>query len=163
MVIGVYPGTFDPLTRGHEDLVRRAHGICSKLVIGVADSRSKGTLFSLEERVEMAREAVSCYHNVEVEPFKGLLKDFAATCGARIVIRGLRAVSDFEYEFQLAGMNHYLMPDVDTVFLTPTDQFQFISGTLVREIALFGGDVSRFVSPAVASRLEAKRRERAPV
>ncbi|MET0509713.1 MAG: pantetheine-phosphate adenylyltransferase [Burkholderiaceae bacterium] len=160
MVTAVYPGTFDPLTRGHEDLVRRAQGICSRLVIGVADSRSKGTLFNLEERVEMAREAVSSFDNVEVAPFTGLLKDFAQRCGARIVIRGLRAVSDFEYEFQLAGMNHYLMPDVDTVFLTPTDQFQFISGTLVREIALFGGDVERFVSPSVVARLEAKRQER---
>lgn len=160
-MIAVYPGTFDPLTKGHEDLVRRAESMCSKLILGVADSRAKGTLFSLDERVEMAREAVQAYDHVVVEPFKGLLKDFAERCGARIVIRGLRAVSDFEYEFQLAGMNHYLMPDVDTVFLTPTDQFQFISGTLVREIAMFGGDVTRFVSPAVAVRLEQKRQERA--
>ena len=159
-MIAVYPGTFDPLTRGHEDLVRRAEGMCSKLILGVADSRAKGTLFTLDERVEMAEEAVQAYSHVSVEPFTGLLKDFAERLGARIVIRGLRAVSDFEYEFQLAGMNHYLMPKVDTVFLTPTDQVQFISGTLVREIAMFGGDVSRFVSPAVASRLERKRLER---
>ncbi len=159
-MIAVYPGTFDPLTRGHEDLVRRAEGMCSKLILGVADSRAKGTLFSLDERVDMAREAVKPYSHVVVEPFTGLLKDFAERSGARIVIRGLRAVSDFEYEFQLAGMNHYLMPKVDTVFLTPTDKVQFISGTLVREIAMFGGDVSRFVSPAVASRLEQKRKER---
>lgn len=159
-MIAVYPGTFDPLTRGHEDLVRRAEGMCSKLILGVADSRAKGTLFTLDERVEMAEEAVQAYSHVSVEPFTGLLKDFAERLGARIVIRGLRAVSDFEYEFQLAGMNHYLMPKVDTVFLTPTDQVQFISGTLVREIAMFGGDVSRFVSPAVAGRLERKRLER---
>ena len=159
-MIAVYPGTFDPLTRGHEDLVRRAEGMCSKLILGVADSRAKGTLFSLDERVDMAKEAVRPYDHVEVQPFTGLLKDFAERVGARIVIRGLRAVSDFEYEFQLAGMNHYLMPKVDTVFLTPTDKVQFISGTLVREIAMFGGDVSRFVSPAVATRLEQKRKER---
>ena len=159
-MIAVYPGTFDPLTRGHEDLVRRAEGMCSKLILGVADSRAKGTLFTLDERVEMAKEAVQAYPHVSVEPFTGLLKDFAERVGARIVIRGLRAVSDFEYEFQLAGMNHYLMPQVDTVFFAPTDGFQFVTGTLVREIAMFGGDVSRFVSPAVAGRLERKRRER---
>lgn len=160
MLIAVYPGTFDPLTRGHEDLVRRASGICGKLVLGIADSRSKGTLFSLDERVAMAREAVAGFGNVEVQAFSGLLKDFAERNKARMVVRGLRAVSDFEYEFQMAGMNHYLMPDVDTVFLTPTDQFQFISGTLVREIALFGGDVSRFVSPSINQRLVAKGAER---
>ena len=160
MLIGIYPGSFDPLTSGHEDLVRRASGICGRLVLGVADSRSKNTLFSLEERVEMAREAVAGFGHVDVQPFAGLLSDFVGRIGARVVIRGLRAVSDFDYEFQMAGMNHYLMPDVDTVFLTPTDKFQFISGTLVREIALFGGDVSRFVSPAINQRLIAKALER---
>ncbi len=160
MLIGIYPGTFDPLTTGHEDLVRRAAGICERLVLGVADSRSKNTLFSLDERVDMARESVARFGHVEVQPFSGLLKDFVSRVNARVVIRGLRAVSDFEYEFQMAGMNHYLMPDVDTVFLTPTDKFQFISGTLVREIAMFGGDVSRFVSPSINQRLIAKAAQR---
>ncbi|MFM1849908.1 pantetheine-phosphate adenylyltransferase [Betaproteobacteria bacterium LSUCC0115] len=149
MTIAVYPGTFDPLTRGHEDLVRRAAKLFDKLVVGVADSRSKKPFFTLVERVEIAKEILSHYPNVEVKGFQGLLKDFVREQDARVIIRGLRAVSDFEYEFQMAGMNRYLMPDVETMFLTPSDQYQFISGSIVREIATLGGDVSKFVFPSV--------------
>jgi len=149
MTIAVYPGTFDPLTRGHEDLVRRAAKLFDRLVVGVADSRSKKPFFTLTERVEIAKEILSHYPNVEVRGFQGLLKDFVREQDARVIIRGLRAVSDFEYEFQMAGMNRYLMPDVETMFLTPSDQYQFISGSIVREIATLGGDVSKFVFPSV--------------
>ncbi|MDF3036354.1 MAG: pantetheine-phosphate adenylyltransferase [Paucimonas sp.] len=156
MVIAVYPGTFDPLTRGHEDLVRRASGLFDKLVVGVADSRNKRPFFSLDERLEIANEVLGHYPNVTVESFSGLLKDFVRRHDARIIVRGLRAVSDFEYEFQMAGMNRYLLPDVETMFLTPSDQYQFISGTIVREIALLGGDVSKFVFPSVEKWLKQK-------
>ncbi|MEG1833750.1 MAG: pantetheine-phosphate adenylyltransferase [Burkholderiaceae bacterium] len=156
MVIAVYPGTFDPLTRGHEDLVRRASGLFSKLVVGVADSRNKKPFFSLDERIGIAREVLSHYPNVEVAGFRGLLKDFVRDQNARVIVRGLRAVSDFEYEFQMAGMNRYLLPDVETMFLTPSDQYQFISGTFVREIAVMGGDVSKFVFPSVERCLKLK-------
>ena len=149
MTVAAYPGTFDPLTRGHEDLVRRAAKLFDKLVVGVADSRSKKPFFTLVERVEIAKEILSHYPNVEVKGFQGLLKDFVRDQDARVIIRGLRAVSDFEYEFQMAGMNRYLMPDVETMFLTPSDQYQFISGSIVREIATLGGDVSKFVFPSV--------------
>lgn len=149
MTIAVYPGTFDPFTRGHEDLVRRAARLFDHLVVGVADSRSKRPFFSLNERVEIAREILSHYPNVTVAGFQGLLKDFVREHDAKVIIRGLRAVSDFEYEFQMAGMNRYLLPDVETMFLTPSDQYQFISGTIVREIATLGGDVSKFVFPSV--------------
>jgi len=149
MVSAVYPGTFDPLTRGHEDLVRRASGLFERLVVGVADSKAKRPFFSLDERLDIAREVLGHYPNVEVEGFSGLLKDFVRRHDARVIVRGLRAVSDFEYEFQMAGMNRYLLPDVETLFLTPSDQYQFISGTIVREIAVLGGDVSKFVFPSV--------------
>jgi len=149
MITAVYPGTFDPLTRGHEDLVRRASGLFERVVVGVADSINKRPYFNLDERVEIAREVLSHYPNVAVEPFRGLLKDFVRSQNARVIVRGLRAVSDFEYEFQMAGMNRYLLPDVETLFLTPSDQYQFISGTIVREIAQLGGDVSKFVFPSV--------------
>lgn len=148
-VTAVYPGTFDPFTRGHEDLVRRASGLFHKVVVGVAESRAKAPFFSLDERLTIAREVLSHYPNVEVAAFSGLLSDFVRAQGARVIVRGLRAVSDFEYEFQMAGMNRYLLPDVETLFLTPSDQYQFISGTIVREIALLGGDVSKFVFPSV--------------
>lgn len=157
MVTAVYPGTFDPLTRGHEDLVRRASNIFDRLVVGVADSRSKGPWFSLEERLDIAREVLGHYSNVRVEGFSGLLKDFVRKHEARVIVRGLRAVSDFEYEFQMAGMNRYLLPDVETMFLTPSDQYQFISGTFVREIAQLGGDVSKFVFPSVENWLNRKQ------
>jgi pantetheine-phosphate adenylyltransferase len=156
MVTAVYPGTFDPLTRGHEDLVRRASGLFDTLVVGVADSKNKQPFFTLEERITIANEVLGHYPNVRVEGFSGLLKDFVRKVDARIILRGLRAVSDFEYEFQMAGMNRYLLPDVETMFLTPSDQYQFISGTIVREIAQFGGDVSKFVFPSVDRWLQAK-------
>ena len=156
MTVAVYPGTFDPFTRGHEDLVRRASSIFTKLIVGVADSKNKRPIFTLEERIEIAKEVLSHYPNVEIAGFSGLLKDFAREHSARVIIRGLRAVSDFEYEFQMAGMNRYLLPDVETLFLTPSDQYQFISGTFVREIALMGGDVSKFVFPSVEKWLHKK-------
>lgn len=156
MVIAVYPGTFDPLTRGHEDLVRRGASVFDKLVVGVADSRAKGPFFSMDERIAIAREVLGHYPNVEVAGFRGLLKDFVREQGARVIVRGLRAVSDFEYEFQMAGMNRHLLPDVETMFMTPSEQYQFISGTIVREIATLGGDVSKFVFPSVDKWLKAK-------
>ena len=154
MTVAVYPGTFDPFTRGHEDLVRRASSIFTKLIVGVADSKNKRPIFTLEERIELAKEVLSHYPNVEIAGFSGLLKDFAREHSARVIVRGLRAVSDFEYEFQMAGMNRYLLPDVETLFLTPSDQYQFISGPFVREIALMGGDVSKFVFPSVEKWLQ---------
>ncbi|WP_287496210.1 pantetheine-phosphate adenylyltransferase [Pandoraea sp. CB10b_02] len=156
MVVAIYPGTFDPLTRGHEDLVRRAAGIFDKLVVGVADSKNKKPFFTLQERIDIAREVLGHYPNVSVEGFSGLLKDFVRKHQARVIVRGLRAVSDFEYEFQMAGMNRYLLPDVETMFMTPSDQYQFISGTIVREIAQLGGDVSKFVFPSVEKWLVTK-------
>ena len=149
----VYPGTFDPFTRGHEDLVRRASRIFDEIIVAVARSRNKNPLFGLEERVEIAREVLGRFPNVEVVGFDGLLIDFMRQRGARILLRGLRAVSDFEYEFQMAGMNRKLFPDIETVFLTPADEYMFISATMVREIARLGGDVRGFVHPVVAERL----------
>ena len=156
MIKAVYPGTFDPLTRGHEDLVRRAGKLFGAVILAVADSHSKRTFFSLEERVAMAREVLGDMKSVEVVGFSGLLIDFVRQHGARVVLRGLRAVSDFEYEFQLAGMNRSLDPDFETIFLTPSEQHMFISATLVREIATLGGDVSKFVDPRVGARLSKK-------
>jgi len=161
MLIGVYPGTFDPLTRGHEDLVRRASKLVDQLVVGVADSRAKRPFFSLQERLDIATEVLGHYPNVKVASFSGLLKDFVRQHNAKIIVRGLRAVSDFEYEFQMAGMNRYLLPDVETLFLTPSDQYQFISGTIVREIALLGGDVSKFVFPSVEKWLRERLKKNA--
>jgi pantetheine-phosphate adenylyltransferase len=158
MIKAVYPGTFDPLTRGHEDLVRRASTLFDALIVGVADSKAKRTFFNLQERVEMARESLGALQNVQVVGFSGLLIEFIRQHGARVVLRGLRAVSDFEYEFQLAGMNRSLYPDFETIFLTPSEQHMFISATLVREIALLGGDVSKFVDPRVEARLKQKVR-----
>ncbi|MEH0167862.1 pantetheine-phosphate adenylyltransferase [Paucibacter sp. JuS9] len=153
VLTAVYPGTFDPMTLGHEDLMRRASRLFERLIIAVAAGHHKRTMFSIEERLEIATELASRYPNVEVIPFRGLLRDFVVQHDGKVVVRGLRAVSDFEYEFQMAGMNRKLMPEVETVFLTPSDQFQFISGTFVREIATLGGDVSQFVSPSVRERL----------
>lgn len=149
----VYPGTFDPMTLGHEDLMRRASRLFPALILAVAAGHHKQTMFDIDERLSIARELAQPYPNVEVTSFSGLLRDFVVGRGARVVVRGLRAVSDFEYEFQMAGMNRQLMPDVETVFLTPSDQFQFVSGTFVREIARLGGDVSKFVAPSVLERL----------
>lgn len=155
MIKVVYPGTFDPITRGHEDVVRRAAGLFGEVIVAVAESRAH-TLFTLEERVDMAREVFADFTNVRVEGFNGLLMNFVQAHDARVVLRGLRAVSDFEYEFQLAGMNRNLYPEVETLFLTPAEQYTFISATMVREVARFGGDVGKFVSPLVAARLQQK-------
>ncbi|MBI4808666.1 MAG: pantetheine-phosphate adenylyltransferase [Nitrosomonadales bacterium] len=151
----IYPGTFDPITRGHEDVVRRAAGLFGEVVVAVAASRT-ATLFTLDERVAMAREVFAGFDNVKVEGFDGLLMNYVRSKDARVVLRGLRAVSDFEYEFQMAGMNRTLHPDVETVFLTPAEQYTFISASIVREIARFGGDVSKFVSPSVVAKLKTK-------
>ncbi len=156
MIRVVYPGTFDPITRGHEDVVRRAAGLFGEVVVAVAASRS-ATMFSLEDRVAMAREIFTGFTNVRVEGFDDLLMNYVRAQDARVVLRGLRAVSDFEYEFQMAGMNRSLHPDVETVFLTPAEQYTFISASMVREIARFGGDVSKFVSPLVAAKLIEKK------
>ncbi|WP_290641523.1 pantetheine-phosphate adenylyltransferase [Aquabacterium sp.] len=149
----VYPGTFDPMTLGHADLMRRASQLFGRLILAVAAGHHKRTMFTIDERLAMAKELASEYDNVEVIAFSGLLRDFVVNNGGKVVVRGLRAVSDFEYEFQMAGMNRQLMPDVETVFLTPSDQYQFVSGTFVREIAMLGGDVSKFVAPSVLARL----------
>ena len=162
MVRAVYPGTFDPLTRGHEDLFRRAAGLYDQIIVGIADSRSKRPLFTLDERLEIAREALAPYKNVQIEPFRGLLVNFAKQHHAQVILRGVRSVADFEYEAQLAGMNRQLMPGVETVFMTPSENVQFISATLVREIAGLGGDVSQFVSPSVKLRLDEKIAKKAP-
>jgi pantetheine-phosphate adenylyltransferase len=160
MIKAVYPGTFDPITRGHEDLVRRASALFDELVVGVAGSTTKQPFFSLTERVRLAREVLAPYENVKVEAFDGLLMDFVRAQKARAILRGLRAVSDFEYEFQMAGMNRNLHPDVETLFLTPSEQYMFISATIVREIASLGGDVGQFVHPRVRQALAKKVEER---
>ena len=152
----VYPGTFDPFTRGHEDLVRRASRLFDVVVVAIADSAAKQPFFPAAERIEMAREVLRPYANVEVLGFSSLLMEFVKAQGAQAVVRGLRAVSDFEYEFQMAGMNRNLYPDVETLFLTPSEQYMFVSATIVREIAKFGGDVSQFVHPLVHQRLREK-------
>lgn len=156
MIRVVYPGTFDPITCGHEDVVRRAAGLFGEVIVAVAASRV-ATLFTLDERVAMAREVFADYHNVKVEGFDELLMNYVREKDARVVLRGLRAVSDFEYEFQMAGMNRNLHPDVETVFLTPAERYTFISASMVREIARFGGDVSKFVSPSVEAKLKNKK------
>ena len=152
-VIAVYPGTFDPITLGHEDVVRRACQLFDHVIVAVAAGHHKKTLFSLDERLEMVREAVAPYPNATVESFSGLVRDFVVAKGGKAMVRGLRAVTDFDYEFQLAGMNRHLMPEVETVFLTPGDKYQFISSTFVREIASLGGEVDKFVSANVQARL----------
>ena len=149
----VYPGTFDPMTLGHEDLMRRAAGLFDKLILAVAAGHHKRTMFTIAERLDIAREIAKPYGNIEVVAFRGLLRDFVVANNGGVVVRGLRAVSDFEYEFQMAGMNRQLMPEVETVFMTPSDQYQFVSSTFVREIASLGGDVSKFVAPSVLRRL----------
>ncbi len=154
--IAVYPGTFDPMTLGHADLMARASRLFGRLILAVAAGHHKKTMFSLDERLAMAKELAAEHANVEVIAFEGLLRDFVVGHDGKVVVRGLRAVSDFEYEFQMAGMNRQLMPEVETVFLTPSDQYQFVSGTFVREIAMLGGDVSKFVAPTVLARLKAR-------
>jgi pantetheine-phosphate adenylyltransferase len=158
MNTAVYPGTFDPITNGHSDIIARASRLFSKVVVAVAANPGKQPVFELHERVKLATEALSDLQNVEVREFDTLLVDFARECGAAVILRGLRAVSDFEYEFQLAGMNRRLAPDVETMFLTPAEKFSYISSSLVREIAALGGDVTEFVNPAVAAALAEKVR-----
>ena len=157
-VIAVYPGTFDPMTLGHEDVIRRATQLFDRVIVAVAAGHHKKSLFTMQERVEMARSALAPYPQVTVESFSGLVRDFVVARGAKAMVRGVRAVTDFDYEFQLAGMNRHLMPEVETVFLTPSDKYQFISSTFVREIAVLGGEVDKFVSPLVQQRLAEKVR-----
>jgi len=154
--IAIYPGTFDPITNGHEDLVKRGARIFDQLVVAIADSRRKGPLFSLDERIDMAAEILSPIKNVKVVGFDILLADFATQSNANVILRGLRAVSDFEYEFQLASMNRHLIPDIETMFLTPAEQFSFISSSLIKEIAMLDGDVSEFADPVVQQALKQK-------
>ena len=157
-VIAVYPGTFDPMTLGHEDVIRRATQLFDRVIVAVAAGHHKKAMFTLQERIEMAKVVVQGYEQVEVASFSGLLRDFVVARGGKAMVRGLRAVTDFDYEFQLAGMNRSLMPEVETVFLTPSDKYQFISSTFVREIAVLGGEVDKFVSRDVQQRLMEKVR-----
>ena len=152
----VYPGTFDPITNGHVDLVERASHLFDHLIVAIAASRNKHPLFSLDERVALARESLAHCHRIEVRGFNCLLADFVKQTGAQGLIRGLRAVSDFEYEFQLANMNRALLPEMESIFLTPSEQFSYISSSLIREIASFGGDVSAFVPTPVERALQRK-------
>ena len=153
--VAIYPGTFDPITLGHEDLVRRASKLFDKLILAIAESPAKRPLFDLAERVSLAREILGDIKNVEIVGFNTLLMNFVHDRGAKVILRGLRAASDFEYEFQMAGMNRSVYPEVETLFLTPGEQHMFISSTMVREIARLGGDVSKFVQPCVEKRLRA--------
>ena len=154
--IAVYPGTFDPLTLGHEDIVRRAANLFDEVIVAVAGSTNKRTLFSFEERVSLAQSVFKQSSNIKVVGFSGLLMQFVQAQGAQMVIRGLRAASDFEYEFQLAGMNRKLFPQLETIFLTPSEQYMFVSSTLVREVATLDGDVHQFVSPLVNAAIKNK-------
>ena len=153
-IIAIYPGTFDPITHGHTDLVRRAARLFDQIVIGIAQSVRKNPYFSLEKRVDLAQQVLADMQNVRVASFSGLLMEFAQQENAQVVLRGLRAVADFEYEFQLASMNRHLAPEVESLFLTPAEQYSFISSSLVREVALLGGDVSQFVHPLVGQALK---------
>jgi pantetheine-phosphate adenylyltransferase len=155
-ISAVYPGTFDPITRGHTDLVRRAAGLFDRVVVAVAASAKKQPFFPLEERIALAEQSLGNLDNVDVIGFDGLLVNFVREQGAKVVLRGLRAVSDFEYEFQLAGMNRHLAPDLETLFLTPAEEYAYVSSSLVREIASLGGDVSHFVDAHVEAALRAR-------
>ena len=152
----VYPGTFDPITNGHEDLIQRAARLFDEVIVAVAHSQPKRPFFSMKERVGLARDVLAGYANVKVLGFSGLLTEFVREQEAKVILRGLRAVSDFEYEFQLAGMNRKLAPGVETMFLTPSDKYLFLSATIVREIAVLGGDISAFVHPITVERMNAK-------
>lgn len=154
--MAIYAGTFDPLTLGHEDIVRRAANLFDHVIVAIAASLPKRPFFALDERTEMASEVLARFPNVEVCSFEGLLMDFLHARGAKVILRGLRAASDFEFEFQMAGMNRNLYPEVETVFLTPNEKYMFISATMVREVASFGGDVSKFVHPSISDRLKRK-------
>ena len=155
-ILAIYPGTFDPVTLGHEDVIRRAAQLFDHLIVAVAAGHHKKPLFTLDERISMPRQSVAKYPNVTVQRYAGLVRDFVVARGGNAMVRGLRAVTDFDYEFQLAGMNRRLMPEVETVFLTPSDQHQFISSSFVREIALLGGAVGEFVAPHVLRGLQQK-------
>jgi pantetheine-phosphate adenylyltransferase len=157
-VIAVFPGTFDPITLGHQDLIHRASRMFGTVIVAVAVAHHKKTLFTLDERLDAVREVFKPLANVQVESFTGLVRDFAVAHSATVMVRGVRSVTDFDYEAQLAGMNRALAPDVDTVFLTPDSRYQFISSTLVREIATLKGDVAQFVAPLVHTRLMDKLR-----
>lgn len=154
----VYPGTFDPITHGHSDLVARAARLFDRVIVAVAANPGKAPSFSIEERMELARAALTDVENVEILGFQGLLVDFARKQGARVILRGLRAVSDFEYELQLSSMNRRLAPDIETLYLMPAEQYSYISSSLVREIAALGGDVSSFVHPRVMAALHDRMR-----
>ena len=154
----VYPGTFDPITNGHQDLVRRAASVFDRVIVAIASNPNKAPMFPLEQRISLAKQVLSDIKGVEVMGYSGLTVDFAREQGVQIVVRGLRAMSDFEFEFQLANMSRHLSRDLETVFLTPQEQFTFISSTLVREIAILGGDVKEFVHPLVAAELKKMRR-----
>ena len=158
-VVAIYPGTFDPISLGHEDIVLRAAAMFDKVILAVATAHHKKTLFTLDERMDMAREAMSVHPQVEVVAFSGLARDFVRAHKATVMVRGVRTVTDFDYEFQLAGMNRELMPEVETVFLMPSAKYLFISSTFVREVSLLGGegDGKNLVSAGVYSRLMAKR------
>jgi len=156
-VIALYPGTFDPITLGHEDIVRRAACMFDQVVVAVASAHHKKTMFTLEERLSMTREALHDCANVQIKTFDGLVIDFAASLGASTMVRGIRSMTDFDYEFQLAGMNRRLAPKIDTVFLNTLDVYQCISSTLVREVNNLGGDVTQFVSPSVLRFMQAKK------
>src|SRR3989338_4386649 len=162
--VGIYPGTFDPVTRGHLDIIARATRVVDRLIVAVAVNAGKDPLFSLPERVEMVRHEVAQIGNgagsrIRVVPFKSLLMNFVEEMGAAVIVRGLRAVSDFEYEFQMAGMNARLNPKIETIFLMAADRYQFISSRFVKEIGRLGGDVGHFVSPYVKGRLEGRFRD----
>jgi pantetheine-phosphate adenylyltransferase len=154
MITAIYPGTFDPITNGHSDIVARAANLFDKVIVAVAKSTSKTTAFTIDERVAMANEALDGLERIEVVSFNGLMTAFARECGAKVIVRGLRAVSDFENEFQMAGMNRHLNDTAETVFLTPAEHLSFISSSLVREVAGFGGDVSNFVHASVNEALQ---------
>jgi pantetheine-phosphate adenylyltransferase len=154
----VYPGTFDPITNGHQDLVRRASTIFDRLVVAIAANPNKAPMFTVEQRVDMARRVLIDVPNVEVMGYAGLTVDFAKQHGLTVIVRGLRAISDFEFEFQLANMSRHLNPDIESVFMTPQEQYTFISSTLVREIAVLGGNVSEFVHPLVEIELKRHRK-----
>lgn len=156
-VIAVYPGTFDPITLGHEDIVRRAAGLFDRVIIAVARAHHKKTLFTLDERLELAQDTAERIGNVSVEPFEGLVRDFVVARGGKVMVRGVRSMTDFDFEYQLAGMNRNLAPDVETIFLTPAATLQAVSSTLIREISQLGGDVAPFVSPLVLQKLQEKK------
>ena len=156
-VIALYPGTFDPITLGHEDIVRRAARMFDQVVVAVASAHHKKTMFTLEERLSLTREALQDCPNVQIKTFDGLVIDFAASLGATTMVRGIRSMTDFDYEFQLAGMNRRLAPKIDTVFLNTLDVYQCISSTLVREVNNLGGDVTQFVSPSVLRFMQVKK------